>query len=183
METPPSAFASKEFYQVNKFKNGQKSPPHDITLKTDTSYRFYFGRYSPIANQNLSYTNIEFNITSSIDIEYKIYVNRLLPGVLEIESFDFGTAVEGIYIINMTVYCLVPAVYIAYTIVEGSRIADGTNPNDPDPPPDNPVNNTKSGIIVSVPFQFTVGTLVFLGCIISVPIVLIVYRKRTNSGM
>lgn len=176
----PSAFANKDFYQVNKFKNGQESPPHNVSLKIDILYRFYFGRYSPIAYLGKSETKIDFNITSSIDIEYKIYVGEILPGVCQVEYFDFGTAVEGMYIFNMTVYCMVPSVNIAYAIVEESKIGDGTNPNDPDPPPDDPVNNTKIGIEVSIPFQFTVGTLAFIGFIVGVPIVIVVYQKRKN---
>ncbi len=177
----PSAFNNKIFYQVNKFKNGGNNPLHNVTLKSDTLYRFYFGRYSPIAYLAKSETRIYFNITSSIDIEYKIYVNKTLSGVCQVEFFDFGTAVDGIYIINMTIYCMVPCVNIAYAIVEESKIADGNNPNDPEPPPDNPVNNTKSGIEVSIPVQFTVGTLAFIGCIVSIPIIIVVYQKRKNS--
>ena len=151
-------------------------------LKTDTLYRFYFGRYSPIADLGKSETRIDFNITSSIDIEYKIYVNRTLPGVCQVEFFDFGTAVEGTYVINMTIHCLVPCVNIAYAIVEESKIADGVEPDDPDPPPDDPVNNTLSGISINVPIQFTIGTLIFIGCALSIPILIIVPRKRNNTA-
>ncbi len=180
----PSAFNNKIFYQANKFKNGGNNPLHNVTLKTDTLYRFYFGRYSPIADLAQSETRIYFNITSSIDIQYKIYINKTLLGVCQIEFFDFGTAVDGVYIINMTIYCMVSCVNIAYAIVEESKIADGTDPNDPDPPPDDPVNNTKSGIEVSIPVEFTVGTLAFIGCIVSIPIIIVVYQKRKNlSGL
>ncbi|MFX0142145.1 MAG: hypothetical protein ACFFDN_51380, partial [Candidatus Hodarchaeota archaeon] len=176
----PSSFANKDFYHVNKFKNGQKSPPHNVSLKTDTLYRFYFGRYSPIAYFGKNETKIDFNITSSIDIEYKIYTDEILPGVCQVEYFDFGTAVQGIYIINMTISCMVLCVNIAYAIVEVNKIADGTNPNDPDPPPEDPVNNTKNGVEISVPFGFTIGTLIFLGCIVGIPILIVVIRKRKN---
>ncbi|MFX0155085.1 MAG: hypothetical protein ACFE9Q_11210 [Candidatus Hodarchaeota archaeon] len=180
----PSAFANRDFYQVNKFKNGQIRPPYNVSLKTNTLYRFYFGRYSPIAYFGKNETKIDFNITSSIDIEYKIYIGEILPGVCQVEYFDFGTAVEGIYIINMTISCMVLCVNIAYAIVEVSKIADGTNPNDTDPPPEDPVNNTKSGVEISVPIGFTIGTLIFLGCIVGIPILIVVIRKRNNrSGL
>ncbi len=177
----PLAFNNKIFFQVNKFKNEGNNPLHNITLKSDTLYRFYFGRYSPIADLTQSETRTYFNITSSINIQYKIYINKTLPGVCQVEFFDFGTSVEGTYIINMTIYCRVLYVNIAYAIVEESKIADGTNPNDPDPPPDDAVNNTKSGIEITIPVQFTIGTLVFIGCVVSAPTIIIAYRKRKNA--
>ena len=42
------------------------------------------------------------------------------------------------------------------------------------------VNNTLSGVEISVPLEFTVGTLTFLGYIADVPILFVIIRKRKN---
>lgn len=178
----PSEFGRRVLYEVNKFYN-QSVILHNVTLKEDWLYRFYFGRYSPIANASLSITKIDFNITSSNDIEYKIYVNKTLPGVCEVDFFDFGTAVEGTYDIIMTVYTKVKCVNIAYTIIDIDKIADGIDPNDPDPPPDDdpPTNDTKTGIEAFIPREWTIAMILFVGSIVGIPILIIVYRKGKNS--
>ncbi|MCK4780167.1 MAG: hypothetical protein KAT57_08265 [Candidatus Lokiarchaeota archaeon] len=184
----PEAFNHKEFYQVNKFKFGGEKQ-HNVSLKSDYLYRFYFGRYSPIAHEWKSNTTIDFNITSSIDIEYKIYVNDSLPGALKLQYFDFGTTVEGAYIFNISIYCKVLSVNIAYAIVEIEKIADGINPNDPsdpipDPIPDNntvPDNNTISGVEAFMPKEWTIGIIIATGIMVGVPILIVVNRKKKNA--
>ena len=44
-----------------------------------------------------------------------------------------------------------------------------------------PVNNTQGGILVSIPAEFMIGTLIFCGCIVGTPILIIIIRKRKNS--
>lgn len=177
----PSEFGRRVLYEVNKFYN-QSVILHNVTFKTDWLYRFYFGRYSPIASTLDSNTTIDFNITSSNDIEYKIYANKTLPGVCEVYLFEFGTAGEGTYNIVMTVYSKVPCVNIAYTIIDIDKIADGTDPNDPDPPPDDdtPTNDTKTGIEAFIPREWTIGMIVFVGSAVGIPILIVMYRKKKN---
>ncbi|MFX1365891.1 MAG: hypothetical protein ACFFCE_17410 [Promethearchaeota archaeon] len=186
----PEYFKNKEFYQINKFKNGCEKQ-HNITLKSDYLYRFYFGRYSPIAYSWQKNTSIYFNITSSLDIEYKIYANFSLPNetlkskYFNFTYFDFGTAVEGTYVFNISIYCEVLCVNIAYTIIEKGKISDMINPNDPvDPIPDNstiPDNNTMSGVDVYIPKEWTVGIIVVTGIMVGVPIIIVINRKKKNA--
>lgn len=179
---PLNEFDAKDFYEVNKFYN-ETVRIHNVTLKTDTLYRFYFGRYSPIAFEPNSSTAIDFYITSSIDVEYEIYVNEELPGVCYVEFFDFGTAVGGIYIIDMAIRCLVECVNIAHAIVEIERIADETDPNDPQPPPDDDdTNSTRSGIRYYVPKEWTIGFIAFVGSVVGIPTAIVVYRKRKTAA-
>jgi len=177
---PPTTFSHLDLYKVNKFYKGT-TILYNISLKTDVLYRFYFGRYSPIAYESKKYTIIDFNITSSIDIEYTIYINESLPHVCIIESFDFGTAVEGLYNITMTIYCRVLCVNIAYGIIEVEKIADETDPNDPEPLPDPPNNNTRTGIEYNMPVEWTIGIIIFLGAMVCVPILIVVNRKKKNA--
>jgi len=181
---PPSAFSEKEFYAVNKFYNNTIRN-HNITLKTDVLYRFYFGRYSSIAYLSKSNTTITYNITSSIDIEYVIYVDDSLPSVTIVDSFDFGTSVEGLYFFNITINCKVLCVNIAYAIVEVEKIADGTNPNDPVPPPDDDnetTNNTLSGIRFFIPPELTIGVVLGIGALVGIPVLIIVLRRKKNTS-
>jgi len=177
----PSEFGRNILYEVNKFYY-QSVILHNVTLKADWLYRFYFGRYSPTASTFDSNTTIDFNITSSNNIKYKIYINKTLPGVCDVDFFDFGTAVEGTYNVIMTVYSKVKCVNIAYTIIDIDKIADGIDPNDPDPPPDDdePKNNTQSGIEAFIPREWTIGMIVFVGTAVGVPIIIVVYRKKKN---
>ena len=190
----PEAFNHNEIYQLNKFKFGWEKQ-HNVSLKSDYLYRFYFGRYSPIAYEWKSNTIIDFNITSSIDIEYKIYVNDSLPGALKLQYFDFGTTVEGAYIFNISIYCKVLCVNIAYAIVEIEKTADGINPNDPPDPIPDPIpnnntipdnntitdNNTISGVEAFIPKEWTIGIIIFTGILVGVPVILVVIRKKKNA--
>ena len=178
----PDEFEGKDYYQVKKFYDGM-TEIFNVTLKTDTLYRFYFARYSPIAFEPNSTTAIDFYITSPVDIEYEIYVNEELPGVCKIELFDFGTAVGGVYIIDMTIHCLVGCVNIAYAVVEIEKIADETDPNDPRPPPDDDdTNSTQPGIRYYVPKEWTIGFIAFVGSLVGIPTAIVVYRKRKNAA-
>ena len=179
----PSAFSEKEFYEVNKFYN-RTTKNHNITLKTDVLYRFYFGRYSPISHILKSNITIDFNIASSIDIGYIIYVDNSLPQVTIVDSFDFGTSVEGMYFFNITIYCKVLCVNIAYAIVEVEKIADGTNPNDPVPPPDDDgtTNSTLSGIRFFIPSELTIGVIIGIGALVGIPVLFIVLRRKKNTS-
>lgn len=195
----PEYFKNKEFYQVHKFKNGWEKQ-HNITLKSDYLYRFYFGRYSSIAYSWQKNTTIDFNITSSKDIEYKIYANLSLPNetvktkYFNYTYFDFGTAVEGPYVFNISIYCEVLCVNIAYAIIEKGKISNMINPNNPinpiDPIPDNntisdnstiPENNTKSGVEVYIPKEWTIGMIVATGIMVGVPIIIVINRKKKNA--
>jgi len=183
----PEAFKYKEFYQVSKFKSRWEEQ-HNVSLKSDYLYRFYFGRYSPIAHEWKINTTIDFNITSSIDIEYKIYVNESLPGVLNLQHFDFGTAVEGPYVFNISVNCEVLCVNIAFVIVKVEKIADGINTNDPDPIPDPtpdnntiPDNSTVGGVKAFIPKEWTIGIIIVTGIMVGVPILIVVNRKKKNT--
>ncbi|MFX0021501.1 MAG: hypothetical protein ACFE9S_04195 [Candidatus Hermodarchaeota archaeon] len=166
-----------KYYDVRKFKNGT-TIVFNSTFKSDWYYKFYFERVSPISKKLSRYVVMEHDIVSSIGIPYRIYRNESLE--FRISSvYRFGTAVEGLYIMNITIYCDVPCVNIAFAVVERYRIADEIDPNDDDPPPDIPGNNT-SGMDVIIPTAWTIGMIVFVGSAVAIPILIIVSRKKKN---
>lgn len=167
------------YIEVVKFYNNTHIS-HTLPLKTDMYYRFYFGRVSAIA-QNFSWrTGLTHTITDeSQGIVFGIYENDSIASPANVTNYRFGTAVETDYRLNLTIYCNVLCVNVAYAVIEKHRIADGTDPNDDDPPPDIPGNNT-SGIDVIIPTAWTVGMIVFVGSAVAIPVLIIVYRKKKN---
>lgn len=163
------------YYDIRKFKN-ETTIIFNTTFKSDWYYKFYFQRVSPISIKLSNYVVMDHDIVSSIGIPYRIYRNESLG----ISTYRFGTAVEGLYTINITIYCDVPCVNIVFAVVERYRIADEIDPNDDDPPPDVPGNNTNDGIDIFIPTEWTIAMIVFVGSAVCIPVLIIVYRKKKN---
>ncbi|MFW9819635.1 MAG: hypothetical protein ACFFE5_08505 [Candidatus Thorarchaeota archaeon] len=163
-------------YDVRKLRN-ETTLVFNSTLKSDWYYKFYFQRVSPISIKLSNKVVMDHDILSSIDIPYRIYRNVSLG--FTITSYRFGTAVEGLYTMNITIFCDVPCVNVAFAIVERHRIADEVDPNDDDPPAHIPGNNT-AGIDVIIPTVWTIGMILFVGTAVAVPILIIVNRKKKN---
>lgn len=168
------------YYNVLKFYN-ESHISHPITLQTDMNYRFYFGRVSAISKNLSGRTELVHTIIDDTQgIPFIIYTNDSVASPKEVTSYHFGTAGAGQYTVNLTIYCDVPAVNIAYAIIEKQRIADGTDPNDDNPPapPDDPINGT--GIEAFIPREWTIGMITFVGSAVAIPIIIVVYRKKKN---
>lgn len=168
------------YYNILKFYN-KTHISHPLTLKTDMNYRFYFGRVSAISKNLSGRTELVHTITDDLQsIPFIIYTNDTVASPKEVTSYHFGTAGAGQYTVNLTIYCDVPAVNIAYAIIEKQRIADGIDPNDddPPPPPDDPINGT--GIEAFIPREWTIGMITFVGSAVAIPIIIVVYRKKKN---
>ncbi len=174
---PPAEQQKIDFYDVQKFKKGGETLFFNTTFKSDWYYKFYFQRVSPISKMRSSFVVMDHDILSSNSIPYIIFRDESLG----IAIYRFGTAVEGLYTMNITIQCVVPCVNIAFAVVERYRIADEINPNNPELPPVEPTNSNQSGIVVSIPPEFMVGTIGFFGCVVGIPILIIVVRKRKNS--
>ena len=142
-------------------------------------YKFYFQRVSPITMRFNPNIIMDHDLLSSNGIHYIIFRNEPV-GILDIAFYRFGTAVAGHYIMNITIQFFVPCVNIAFAVVELYKIADDINPNDPEPPDLDPVNNTQRGIVASIPPEFMIGTMIFFGCVVGTPILILVVRKRKN---
>lgn len=187
-KVPPSDQGHIIHYNVTKFYDGT-SLKHNLTLKSDWYYQFYFGRVSAISINLSNTVHARHYIIDSQGIPFVIYSNRSIAGPHEITSYWFGTAVSGQYNVTLTINCNVSVVNIVYAILEMEKLSDGINPNDPsdplpDPIPDNitiPDNNTITGVETSIPEKWTVGIIVFTGTIVGIPILIVIYRKKKNA--
>ena len=171
----PEAFEDRELYNVKKFYDGESIQEY-IYLKTDYYYNFYFGRVSSIS-ANKSY-NVELNytITCPEDIEYIIYEDKSLPEVTEVISFKFGTTIQGLYSVYLTIYCDVPHVNIAYAVIEGSKISNVINGTEPEP-----TNGTDTPtFIVSIPKEWTISFVAIIGVLAVIVIGIVIYHRKRN---
>ncbi|MFX0040167.1 MAG: hypothetical protein ACFFCY_05070 [Promethearchaeota archaeon] len=166
-----------KFYERTHFS-------HRLSLKTDMNYRFYFGRVSAISAGLSEYTGLTHTITDETQgILFGIYHNDTIASPKGVTSYQFGTAIEGEYSLNLTIFCDVKAVNLAYAIVEEQRVADGIDPNDDNPPdpPDDPHNGTV-GLEAFIPVEWTIGMIILAGCGVIIPIILIQHRKKKNPS-
>jgi hypothetical protein len=167
-----------EHYKVRKFKS-ETTISYNTTFKSDWYYKFFFQRVSTISLRLTGFVVMDHDIMSSIGAPYIIYRNETLN--LKVLLYWFGTIVEGLYTMNITIYCDVPCVNIAYSVIEKWKIADGIDPNDEDPPPipEDPINGT-TGVEAFIPREWTIGMMMFVGGAIFIPMVVVMYRKRKN---
>jgi hypothetical protein len=165
------------FYQVKSFHSGMIIE-HNITLETDTMYKFYIGRVSAIAINESNVVIMDYNITNPNGIMFDMYYNALMQSIDGLNGFYFGTATSGIYNIRIKISCVVSYVNIAYTIIKDYKISDVIEPNQTQNDPTT-VNNTVSNIY-SVPIGWTIGILVFAGGLLMGISILIHNQKKQN---
>ncbi|NHJ19630.1 MAG: hypothetical protein EAX91_01715 [Candidatus Lokiarchaeota archaeon] len=173
----PEYLNNLELYRVNKFSDGTFFE-HNIMLKTDVSYKFYLGRVSAIGGNPVEKeVEVDYNLIDPQDIEFIIYQNRTLETVGSILQFNFGTAIEGIYTVEIKIFCQVDVVNVAYAIAEDHAISTGVNGTTPDPVPS---NGTNSGVFY-MPMEWTIGFGVFAGGILGLLVVIGSVRRKRNS--
>jgi hypothetical protein len=173
----PEYLNNLELYRVNKFSDGAFFE-HNIMLKTDVSYKFYLGRVSAIGGSPVeSEVGVDYDLTDPQDIEFIIYQNQTLETVGSILQFNFGTAVNGIYAVEIRIYCQVDVVNVAYAIAEDYSISTGVNGTTPDPVPS---NGTNSGFFY-MPMEWTISFGVFVGGILGLLVIIGSVRRKRNS--
>ena len=171
----PEVFDDRVLYNVKKFYDGESIQEY-IYLKTDYYYKFYFGRVSAISANKSYDVEADYTIICPEDIEYIIFENKSLPEVTEIIGFNFGTAIKGLYTVHLTIYCDVPNVNIAYTVIEGNKISDIINGTEPEP-----TNGTDTpSFIVSIPKEWTIGFISIIGVLVVVVIGVVIYHRKRN---
>jgi len=104
-------------YNMSKFYNG-KTIEFSYDFGTDRYYKFYFERVSTISVELSNYVRIDHDILDPQGITFIIYRNESLG----YSSYYFGTAVGGFCTMNITLYCDVDWVNIAYAVVNKERI-------------------------------------------------------------
>jgi len=171
----PEAFDDRVLYNVKKFYDGESIQEY-IYLKTDYYYKFYFGRVSAISANKSYDIEADYTITCPEDIEYIIYEDKALPEVTEIIGFKFGTAIQGLYTVHLTIYCDVPNVNIAYTVIKGNKISDIINGTEPEP-----TNGTDTpSFIASIPKEWTIGFMAIIGVLVVIVIGVVIYHRKRN---
>ncbi|MFX1314416.1 MAG: hypothetical protein ACFE9T_01000 [Promethearchaeota archaeon] len=206
---PSCEWDHRILYYVDKCED-KTFKVHYRELKTDTYYRFYFARVSPIENAS-NYVSIDYKLTSSNNINYTIYkgenlptmsisqdylypdcltdefeLSEGIPNLYDVIKFDFGITVEGVYKFDMTIHCEVETVNIAFAIVELNDISDIIDPitGENKTEPENTPETNSTGAIFSVPPEYTVGFLAFMGTFAGILVGIVLYhRKRTVSGL
>jgi len=173
-----SSFEDAIYYNVSKFFTGD-SLVLKTSFKTDRYYKLYFQRVSPISIKLSNHVVMDHFILDSQEILFRIYKNVSLGYT----NYYFGTAIEGIYTVNITIYCIVPSVNIAFAIIEKESIGDVMEPLPPEPAPDdnNITDHTQAGVRYYIPEEWTIGVIIFAGLGVGIPVMLIVYRRKKNS--
>lgn len=164
-------------YKVTRFSN-EMSISHNVTFKTDYMYKFYIGRVSAISFKENNEHILDYTIYDPDDLEYKIYYNESLSPINEVDKFMFGTAIEGLYTITLTIYSEVDYSNIAYAIIEHHKISHVVDPNQTDQEPPN--NTTLQTNKFSIPKEWTAGILI-VGGIIIVGVIIIIVRSRERN--
>ena len=165
------------FYRVTEFDD-EAYIEHNILLKSDISYKFYFGRVSPIASEENN-VNISNNIIDPNAVEFIIYKNSTLVPINELQDFSFGTSVEGIYNIQLQIKANVHYINLAYVIIEDYVISDLNDNNQTG----TPGNNTgyERGTF-SIPIEVTTLLSVIIISIVAILGVLIYHRNQKRSS-
>jgi len=168
------------FYEVRKFNNTMNIE-HEIFLHTDMMYKFYFARVSAISIKEDNSVKADIYIIDSLGTEFEMWNNRSLQNIDGLNGFCFGTSVDGIHSFKITVYCQVDYVNIALAVVKDYTIGGAIDPNqtDPDPIPTNTSNI--ANVSISVPIEWTIGTIVFIGVLWGIPIFIVIYRRKKND--
>ncbi|MFX0032567.1 MAG: hypothetical protein ACFE8E_02890 [Candidatus Hodarchaeota archaeon] len=157
------------FYEVTCFSNGYFIQ-HDISFLTEQRYKFYIGRVSSISILLSNRGDIFFNISDPSYREFQIYANNSLAGIADVNIFTFGTAVAGMYTIDIELYFEVPWMSVAYAIIDDGKICD--------PPPDS--NQTSVEHYFWVPLEWGFLTVIGIGSFMGVIVVGIVINRKKN---
>ncbi len=180
------------YNNISKFKTGNIFE-FKVFLKSDWYYNILIERVSTISRSlENSSVSMKHLLWDPSQIEFNIFENLTLSYV----EYHFGTAIEGIYKIEIIIYIEVDVLCtnIAFAVIEKGKISDIINPNDPDPdPPDdddtviddgdditNGTQNTQSKIEYSIPQEATIAVIAGIGIPIAVIVGIVVYHKRKN---
>ncbi len=164
-----------KLYQVTRFSN-EMNINHTVLFTTDYMYKFYVGRVSPISVMENNKVRLDFTIKDPEGIIYPIFLNATLVEIDDIARFKFGTAIGGLYTFDITIYSSVGYVNIGYSIIQMYQIGVGPEVNQTEP--------TNSSTVVNryftMPIEWTIGILGFMGTISAIVLVILYKQKNKN---
>ncbi|MFX0075088.1 MAG: hypothetical protein ACFE96_06580 [Candidatus Hermodarchaeota archaeon] len=173
----PEFINNMKLYRVNKFSDGT-FVEHNVLLKTDVSYKFYLGRVSAIGGKPVEReVGVDYDLTDPQYVGFVIYRNRTVGSVGSILQFNFGTAIGGIYTVEIRIFCQVDVVNVAYAIAEDHSISTVVNGTTPEPVP---TNGTTSGVFY-MPMEWTIGFGIAVGSVLGILVVIGSVRRKRNS--
>ena len=149
---------------------------HTILFTTDYMYKFYVGRVSPITVVENNEVRLDFIITDPNGIVYTIFLNTTLTEIDDVARFKFGTAIGGLYTFDITIYSNVGYVNIGYSIIQMYQISVGPELNQTEPTNSSTVINR----YFTMPIEWTIGILGFVGTISTI-IAVILYKQKTKN--
>ena len=162
-------------YHVTRFSN-EGLINHTILFSTDYMYKFYVGRVSPISLLEDNEVRLDLAIKDPDGIIYNIFLNTTLAEIDDIDRFNFGTAIEGLYLLTIMIYCNVEYVNIGYSIIALYQISSGTSINQTDPTNSSTVLNR----YFTMPTEWTIGIVGFAGTISAIIGVVLYKQKKKN---
>jgi len=158
------------FYEVSCFSDGYFIQ-YDIPLLTDQRYKFYIGRVSSISILLSNRGDVFYNISDPSQREFQIYANDSLAGIADVNIFTFGTAIAGMYTIDIELYFDVTWMNVAYAIIDDGKICD--------PPPNN--NQTSVEHYFWVPLEWGLLTVIGIGSCMGVIVMgIVINRKKSH---
>ena len=178
------------YNNITKFKTGNVFE-FRLYLKSNWYYNILIERVSTISRSLVSSrVSMKHLLWDPSQIQFNIFENLTLSYV----EYHFGTAIEGIYTIEIIIQIEVDVLCtnIAFAVIEKGKISDIIDPNDPDPDPDddtdiddgdditNGTQNTQSKIEYSIPQEATIAVIAGIGIPIAAIVGIVIYHKRKN---
>jgi hypothetical protein len=177
------------FYKSNKFANGVKKT-HDLMMKSDTDYTICVARVNSLSAKLNPAPEIKIDFIledpQEPTVPFRVYDDHVLPQIDQPASkITFGTATEGVYKINLTVYCNVECVNIGYTISEGFEITEGQDANHTEE--EGSDESSEQSIFslsnnTAIPLEFFYGSLGFVGAVgVILAVVYVTVQKKSDQ--
>ena len=167
------------FYDVRKFHN-EMYIEHFVQFKTDTMYKFYFGRVSAISINESNDVYVDIYITDAVGTEFEMLTYSKLQSIDGLNGFPFGTANGGIYTLKFKIYCQVDYVNIALAVAEDYAMGGGIDLNQTQPAPVND-STRPANITAYIPTEAMISVLIFVGLCCGIPVLLVIYQRKKSN--
>lgn len=160
-----------------------------IQLETDHMYTFCIARVSAISKKIINEeVRLDYTITDPEDNVFTIYDHDILANILEYNSFEFGTAMEGTYDIDITIYLSsVQYVNIALAVMEDYQISEISDVNETDSKSSESSGTNEIKLNdenIKLPQEWLIGSIIFVGSLIGSAFALLKhYRKESYIGL
>ncbi len=173
------------YYNVNKFYNG-KYVEHNVELKSDWMYKYFIGRVSAIKEGDDNEVYVDLEIVDPNSLTYVIYTDLALNPIDQINTFQYGTATEGVYTLKMTVRCSASCVNLAYAMADIYKISQEIEANDTEKPDEDEKSEelelfTELGNTTLLPEGYFTALVVAVVASMVIVVIWVKKQKKKNS--